>query len=648
MQEYMLYPYLDNYHTVTVEMSERFFPNQEKTFHLFKEKELIPLKIEKIATKRDKIIYTLTFEPEITIGDDYYLMTYNNYCVPLIYRYIVKTDRFNQEFYYGSDDLGAVVKNGVTSFKVWAPTAKNLWLNIEDRMYKMIKGDGGVFHLSFDGNLNGTAYNYLAEVNGRTFKTIDPYGKGQTPNSKKSVVVDYSQDDFTVRDKSDSIVIYEVSVRDYSREGTFKAMSENLAYLRDLSFTHLQLLPVNDFASVNDYFPAMYYNWGYDPVSYQALQSSYFSDIQNPLLGIAEFKQLVKSIHQNGMKVVLDVVFNHHYNAAMSSFNCLVPYYYFRYDEDGNFGEKTFCGAEFDSRQLMCQKFFTDTLVYFVKFYDIDGFRFDLMSFLDVKTMQEIARVLKNIRQDILLYGEGWMMETSDKEVPMANMAHKKQLPDYFFFDDGFRDCFKGNTFIKEAQGYISGNVDLAPKALEYFIKPANQRINYVQCHDDMTCFDKLKCCCPNEEEKLLVARQKLLIGCVLMSRGLGFLGAGQEFCISKKGLESCYNVSDEINNLSNYDKDKYRDVIDYTAQLIELKKHYHIGDVDCTGYVQDNLLFVNIDYLTIIVNPYINDYNYTFAGQKRVVFDGQKKTNGIIEKEYAVKGLSLVILQEI
>lgn len=643
----MLYPYLDDYNTVTVEMNENFFLGQEKVFHLFKERELIPLKIENKEYKNGKIIYTLSFTGDLTIGEDYYLMTYNNYCVPLIYRYIVKTKRFNQQFYYSGDDLGAVVNKGMTSFKVWAPTAKGMWLNIDERMYKMIKEENGIFHLSFKGSLAGKQYNYLVEVNGNTYKTIDPYGKGQAANSKKSVVIDCSKNDFKEREKNDSVVIYEVSVRDYSKEGIFTSMNQNIDYLHDLGITHIQLMPVNDFAGVNDYYPDMYYNWGYDPVSYQALQASYCSDVDDPQKCVDEFKQLVSSIHQKGMKVTLDVVFNHHYNAAKSSFNSIVPYYYFRYDENGNFGEKTFCGAEFDSKQLMCRKFFIDTLLYYVKFYDIDGFRFDLMSFLDIDTMNEIADELKKVRQEILLYGEGWIMDTSEKEVQMADMSHKKQLPDYYFFDDGFRDSLKGSTFDKSAKGYCSGNVYLAENVLKYFVQ-ADQRVNYVQCHDNMTCFDKLKCCCADEDEKILVLRQKLLIGCVLLSRGLSFLSAGQEFCISKNGLDNCYNINDEINNLDNHDKEKYQDVIEYTKQMIKLKRHYHLGDIDCRGYCKDNLLFINVDYLTIIINPYIDNYHYEFNGQKRVVFDGKKTVNLIFEGNYDVAGLSIVILQEV
>lgn len=648
MREYLVEAYLDDRHLITVEVDKKFFPMEKKSFSLIQKRHKIDLNIDKVEEKEDKDIYYLSFEEDINVGDDFKLVTYNNYSVDLQYRFIVKTDWFEKQFYYSEDDLGATVANSVTSFKLWAPTAKNVWLDIEDRMYKMIREDKGVYHLSFAGDLSGKIYNYLVEVNGKTFKIIDPYGKQQLANGESSVVLNYNDSGFTQREKCDSILIYETSVRDYSKEATFLAMGKDLDKLSSLGISHIQLMPINDFASVDDYHPTLYYNWGYDPRSYQSLKMSYSSDPDQPIAVIKEFKQLVKEIHDRNMRITLDMVFNHHYNALCSCFERSVPYYYFRYDENGELANKTFCGSEFDSKRKMCRKYFIDTLKYYVEYYDIDGFRFDLMSFLDVETMQEIAKELKSIREDILLYGEGWQMETSEKEVKMANLSNKQLLIDYLFFDDGFRDLFKGNTFDYKAKGFISGDISLGEKALKYFTDGDNQRINYVQCHDDMTCFDKLKFCCEDEDEATLIQRQKLLIACLLLANGVSFLSEGQEFCISKSCLNNCYNAPDEINNLANHDKDKYKEVIEFTSQLAMIKHRYHLGNVKYVSKIEEDRLKLSIDYLTIIINPVKQEFIYNFTGEKRVVFDGQMAVNKVVNDSITVPSLDVVVLQEI
>ncbi len=647
MQEYKVRAYFDDRYLINVEVDKDFFPNNEKDFALVLNREVIDLNVEKIEEKEDEFIYSLSFSEELQIGLDYKLVTYNNYSVDLKYRYIVKTPWFDQEFYYDGDDLGAVVSNGITSFKLWAPTSQDVWLNIDERMYKMKREDKGVYHLSFAGDLTGKYYHYIVEVNGSSYKIIDPYGKAQSANGQDSVVFSFSGSNITQREKCDSVLIYETSVRNYSEEKTFAGMTAQLSHLVDLGVSHVQLMPINDFFSVDDYHPDLYCNWGYDPRSYQALKMSYSTNVDDPFSVINEFKTLVDTIHDKKMRITLDVVFNHHYNASCSSFNRSVPYYYFRYDENGKLADKTYCGSEFDSKRMMCRKYFVDTLKYFVHYYDVDGFRFDLMSFLDVETMQLISRELKELKEDILLYGEGWLMDTTEKEVKLANLSNKELLKDYLFFDDGFRDLFKGSTFAIKAKGYLTGDLSLAERSLKYFTDSDSQRINYVQCHDDMTCFDKVKACCQDEDESTLKQRQKLLIGCVMLANGTSFLSEGQEFCISKNGLNNGYNADDSINNLSCHKKEEYQDVIEFTSQLASIKHRYHLGNVRYDATIRDDRLLLKIDYLKILINPTKEEYIYEFNGEKRIIFDGQKATNIVANSSIKVAPLTLVILQE-
>ena len=645
MQKYLVNAYLDSYDTITIEMNKDFFAGQTKSFQLVKDDKLVELTIRDFQSLNDKDVYHLDLNVSIDFTSQYSIMTYNAYLTPLIYRFVVKTQQFQDQFYYQENDLGVVVKDGKTTFKLWAPTASNVWLVINDKMYKMNRGNKGVYSICFDIDLTNMPYNYLVNVNGMTNLTIDPYGKCQKPNSTASIVVDTSADNSFVREKKRDLIIYEVSVRDYSKESTFKAMKEGLDYLKNLGINVVQLLPVNDFAGVNDYFPKRYYNWGYNPVSYQSLKQSYNSKIDSYLAINQQFKDLVDEIHKNDMLITLDVVFNHHYNACDSCFEKIVPYYYFRF-ENGDYSVKGGCGAEFDTKLLMCRKYFIDTLVYFTKYFDIDGFRFDLMGFLDVETMNQIASTLKKIKPNILLYGEGWVMDSAEKEVKLANHDNRELMPDYAFFDDEFRDCFKGNTFDYANKGYLTGNYQLANWAEKFFSNDRHQYINFVQCHDNMTCFDKIQLSCPDESHQRHIARQKLLIAAVLFARGISFISAGQEFCISKGNRENCYNASDEINNLTNYDKSQYQQVIDYTTALIGIKKEIILNDNSvCKNY--DGLLLIKNNNYELIFNPKEEKCKYSFHDEKRVIFDGNKKTDYLVNNHFEIDRLSFVILKE-
>ncbi|MGI6607797.1 MAG: alpha-amylase family glycosyl hydrolase [Erysipelotrichaceae bacterium] len=653
MNDYFIRAYLDDYKLITIEMDISFFGGECNRFDLIKDELIIPLKFISKARKNTYYEYKYSFDADIVIAQDYEVMGINGYTTPLVYRYIVKTEKFNQQYYYDDDDLGSVVANGITTFKLWAPTAGSVILSINDKYFKMNRNDvNGVFSLAFDGDLTGSFYNYIVSVNGNTYCTIDPYGKASTANSKQSVVANLVKADPVGLEKTADPIIYELCIRDYSEAGTFDALIPHLDYISSLGITHIQLLPVNDFGSVNDYHRDVYYNWGYDPIQYQALEGSYCIDPTNPLLVIDEFKNLCDAIHHKNMKVILDVVFNHHYYASRSSFNRVVPYYYFRYDDDNKFYEGSFCGAELDTKLRMCRKYIVDTLVYFVKQFDVDGYRFDLMSFIDIDTMLEIEKNLKNIKEDIMLYGEGWIMETGEKELKLANYSNSRLIENIGFFNDEFRDVIKGNSFDHCATGYGSGNIWMAKKAIEVmkakrFYKPS-QSINYVECHDDMTCFDKLALCCVNENHKQLVNRQKLLISCVLLAKGVSFLHAGQEFCRNKKGIQNSYNAPDNINKIRHEQKEDYRNVIDFTRDLIEIKKEYCFGLANVTYSEKEGIIIGKYQDLTFIINPSLQDYVHRFKGNKRVILDDEGKQDFIAEKELTVKSIAVVILKEL
>ncbi|HQB32063.1 MAG TPA: alpha-amylase family glycosyl hydrolase [Erysipelotrichaceae bacterium] len=653
MNDYFIRAYLDDYKLITIEMDISFFDGECNRFDLIKNELIIPLNLISKTKKNAYYEYKYSFDADIVVSQPYEVMGINGYRTPLVYRYIVKTERFNQQYYYDDDDLGSVVINGITTFKLWAPTANNVILSINDKYFKMNRNEvNGVYSLAFNGDLTGSLYNYIVSVNGNTYTTIDPYGKASTANSKQSVVANLIKAEPSVREITEDPVIYEVCIRDYSESGTFDGLIPHLDYISELGISHIQLLPVNDFGSVNDYHKDIYYNWGYDPVQYQALDNSYCYDPTNPLLVIDEFKNLCEAIHHKKMKVVLDVVFNHHYYASRSSFNQIVPYYYFRYDKENKFYEGSFCGAELDTGLRMCRKYIIDTLVYFVKQYDVDGFRFDLMSFIDIETMLKIEENLKSIKEDVMLYGEGWVMKTSEKQLEMANYSNSRLIKNISFFNDEFRDVIKGNSFDYSATGYGTGNIWMAKKAIEVmkakrFFKPS-QSINYVECHDDMACFDKLNRCCINETHRERIQRQKLLISCILLSRGISFLHAGQEFCRSKNGIPNTYNAPDSVNKINHRQKEEYYDVVRFTKNLIEIKKKYNFGSASVSYSEKEGIIIGKYQDLTFIINPSQDDFLYSFRGTKQVILDDGGRQEFIAEKEWLVKRISTVILREL
>ncbi len=652
MTHYFIRAYLDKYDLIVAEVDRMFCKGQCDQFYLVNNAHVVPLNTIKKVEKSSFIEYHLAVE-DIEIGNEYYIMGANAYRTPLVYRYVVKTKEFNEEFCYDDCDLGSSVVNDITTFKVWAPTATSVDLAINDKYYRMIRKDKGVHSLSFNRDLTGTAYTYLVKVNGEIHQTLDPYGKAGLADSAASVVCKsepLAKVPMTQPRPICENIIYEASVRDFTPEGTFSAIADNSDYLVDLGITHLQLLPVGDYASVYEKQKGLYYNWGYDPVQYMTLEGSYSSDVNDPLRVVSDFKKMVGKLHYQGIRVNLDVVFNHHYCADRSSFNQLVPYYYFRYEKDGGFAEGSGCGAEFDTQMPMCRKYFIDVLTYFVKEYDIDGFRFDLMGFIDIETMKQMTDTLSDLKPNIMMYGEGWNMKAGIASEQLAHMDNYQKFPFVGFFNDIFRDVIKGSTFDREATGYGSGNSWMVEQAIdclrsERFGDPSRS-INYVECHDDMTCYDKLKVCCKDEDEGQIVERQKLILGCIILSQGVSFIHSGQECCLSKNGLANTYNGPEEKNHLTSEMVEKNEDVIEYVRELIKFKHSYHISGSENISFESfKGMIIYRVNDLIILINPTDDQIGYNFSGHRTILFDGSGVTYQSVENRLQVEPISIYVL---
>ena len=548
--------FLDDFGLVQVNVSKNYYNGQISNFYLTAEDSTYcDCVIRGVEEHEREIRYSLTIPAVFHFGQLYTLHENHGSEVPLKIRHIVRKAEFDRQFTYHGDDLGFRYTKDSTTFALWAPTAVHVYLRLIDHqkrsvMVMMNRGEKGVFRTRVNGDLKHYLYVYLIERDGIMVETIDPYGFSSDANGKHSAVIDTAQilaiqDDgkLPVLDTAADAVIYECSVRDMtsskdtgtSTHGKFISLTETgtswklnptgLDYLAGLGVTHLQLQPVMDFMTVDELHADRGYNWGYDPQQFFTLEGSYSTKPNDPYSRVLEFKKMVTAIHAKGMRVVLDVVFNHMYDVGKSSFDKVVPYYYYRYNENGWMSNGSWCGNDLDSTRPMMRKLYLDVIRNYIKFYNVDGFRFDLMGILDVDTMNEIYRQARNIKPDVLIYGEGWDMPTALSETEKARIYNQHRMPGIGHFNDTFRDVAKGRTSddSKYDKGYLTGNLDMAfdmcsvltgntlgDPYFRRFDSPV-QSINALETHDNATAWDKMHACCGEEPREVRLKRQKLI-----------------------------------------------------------------------------------------------------------------------------------------
>jgi pullulanase len=430
-------------------------------------------------------------------------------------------------------------------------------------------------------------------------------------------------------------VVYELHVRDASiaassgikNKGKFLGLAEQgtkneqglstgLDHLKELGVTHIHLLPFYDFLSIDENRPDVpQYNWGYEPLNFNVPEGSYATNPYDGTSRIRELKQMIKAFHDNGLGVVMDVVYNHTMLTGDSYFNQLVPGYYYRHTKDGAFSDATACGNETASERPMMRKFMLESLKYWVREYHIDGFRFDLMGVHDIETMNIIAGELRKIRPGILLYGEGWTAGPSP--LPDTLRALKKyayRLSNIAVFSDDIRDGLKGSVFVNEERGFATGkpgmeesvkfgivascrhpqvNASKVNYSTSAYARDPVSTVTYVECHDNHVLWDKLTISMPGTTAEERKEMYKLCLGVVLTSQGVSFLHAGAEFLRSKKGNENSYNAGDSINALDWDLKSKNKDVFDYVQGLIQLRKAHPAFRMRSGKEVAANIVFL-------------------------------------------------------
>lgn len=537
---------------------------------------------------------------------------------------------FDQYPVYNGNDLGLIYKKEISHFRIWSPVAVAAQLLLykqgnDDSACKIISlqtSHDGTWHTALNGDLKGTFYTFRVNIKGKWSNEVpDPYAKATGVNGKRAVVIDPEETNprgwihekspaFSKKNLPTDAIIYEMHVRDASiainsgirHKGKFIGLAERgtaaspgistgLDHLKELGVTHIHLLPFYDYSSVDENKPGRpQYNWGYDPLNYNVPEGSYSTNPYNGITRIKELKQMIQAFHKNGLRIIFDAVYNHTALTERSNFNQLVPGYYYRHKADGSFSDATGCNNETASEMPMMRKFMLESLLYWVKEYHIDGFRFDLMGVHDIETMNIISAELHAFKPGILLYGEGWTAGQSP--LPDSLRAIKKnaaKLDRIAVFSDDIRDGIKGSVFDAADKGFASGKpgmeeavkfgiVASCPHPQVYYTTspyaagPWNI-ITYCECHDNNTLWDKLKLSCADATEAERKQMQQLALTIVLTSQGIPFLHAGTEFLRTKKGIENSYKSHDSINEIDWELKKKHLDLTRFVESLIRMRK---------------------------------------------------------------------------
>lgn len=543
---------------------------------------------------------------------------------------------------YDGDDLGLSYSRDKTSFRIFAPTATSIKLNLYDslengnkKQFDMEESIKGTWFLSIKGNHKYKFYSFIVNGNHAMFKesdeVVDPYAPCVIAKHKKAMIIDskdykkrYNSPE--LKSKSDA-VIYEIHTRDMTinessgvvKKGKYEGLCEEKTFLhgnkesgistsvnhiKELGVSVVQILPVQDFD--NSESDPDEYGWGYMPRFFNSPDGVYSSDYKNDSK-IKEVIDFVDIYHKNNLKVILDVVYNHtaegFWGEGVFSFNAFVPYFYYRFG-NGHISNGSGCGNEFRSESFMGRKFIIDSLKYWTEFYGFDGFRFDLMGLIDLETMTEAVSELKKVKEDILVYGEPWTGGLTPIE-PTYKGAQR--FRGFSVFNDEFRDAIKGPVFDNQECGFVQ-NGSHHNKVMEGIIGSINifasspvETLNYVEVHDNNTLFDKLLFSLGKTNDFFhpdgelldrIKAVHKLTAFILLTSQGLPVLHLGQDFCRTKQGVENSYNSPDEINAIDWQRKSDFFDVFHYYKSLINIRKRVKLLHLDTEHEIREAIEF--------------------------------------------------------
>lgn len=639
---------------------------------------------------------------------------------------LLYAQNFDQYPEYPEVSLWTDYSPEASSFKLWSPVAEEVRLQLYE------KGDGGkllarhnlqetkkgLWSLRIPEDLKGVYYTYQVKTGGKWLaESPGIYARAVGVNGRRAMLIDlpatnpenWEEDKGPVLQTPNEAILYELHIRDITvhesagsshpgkylglvEKGTrsLDGLSTGLDHIKELGITHVHLLPAFDHRSIDESrLDIPQFNWGYDPLNYNVPEGSYSSDPFHAEVRVKEFKQMVKGFHDEGLGVILDVVYNHTGLTEDSYFNLEFPGYYYRHTADGGWSDAAACGNETASERSMMRKYIIESCKYWVEEYHIDGFRFDLMGIHDIETMNLLSQELQQLKPDILLYGEGWTAGPSPlPENKQALKAHTNQLNKIAAFSDDLRDGLKGSVFEDSSRGFVSGakgmeetikfgvvgstrhpQIDLGwiNYSQDAWASQPWQAVSYVSCHDNHTLYDKLKISTGSTEEEIK-KMQLLANAIVLSSQGIPFLHAGVEMMRTKQGEHNSYNLPDSINQIDWKRKAAYQDVFSYYKDLIALRKTHPAFRIPSTEMLQKHLEFTITQpgLVSYLLKDHANNdqwkniavyYNarhqkapISLKGEWIVAAEGNTiglDTKKIVKGKYSISPLSMLILYQ-
>lgn len=590
---------------------------------------------------------------------------------------------------YGGNDLELTVDEKGTHWRLWSPAADGarVMLYPSDRntaavdTIEMTKSIDGTWIASVPEKLYGSFYTFSILDRGKWLaETPGVWAKAVGTNGERAAIIDFATTNPSGWDKDrgpkidhiNDAVIYEMHHRDFSQhpssgivnKGKFLAFTEpstnngmgestGISHLKELGVTHVHILPSYDYNSVDESNLASNgYNWGYDPFNYNAPEGSYSTNPSDPSVRVKEMKEMVKNLHDNGIGVIMDVVYNHTANNDDSNFSLTAPGYYYRHRPDGSYSDASGCGNETASERQQMRNFIINSVRYWAEEYHIDGFRFDLMAIHDIETMNLVAKALKEINPDIFIYGEGWT--AGDSPLPVEQRALKEnvsKMPQIAVFSDDIRDAIKGHYTDASDRGFATGKPGLeetvkigivgatAHPQIDYskgnnskfaYASAPTQVINYVSCHDDLMLTDKLRKSMPDASEKERQRAARLAQTIVLTSQGTPFIFAGEEIFRDKKGIHNSYKSPDSINaidwSLKNYNKEQF----EYYRELIRLRKNHPAFRMTTAEQVARHLKFDNVKEPNLISYSIVDNANGDEWKEIKLIFNGSDRARTV------------------
>lgn len=595
---------------------------------------------------------------------------------------LFSTLEFESAYTYDGCDLGAVWSAEKTSFRVWAPTAQAVWINLYQtgtpktsdllEQIRMKPDIQGTWVAEKAGNLHGIYYTYLVHVNGQFTEACDPYARTTGVNGQRAMIIDLASTNpegwdtdsnpNPVQSITDAI-IYELHIRDLSADqssgiqnkGKFLGLIEagthtpngvptGLAHIKHLGITHLHLLPVYDFGSVDESKPDVpQYNWGYDPVNFNVPEGSYSTNPYRGEVRVREMKQMVKGLHENGISVVMDVVYNHVYHIEEFCFNQIVPSYFSR-TVNGEFCNGSGCGNDTASERSMVRKYIVDSVCYWADEYHIDGFRFDLMGLLDTDTINAITEAVHKKHPDVIFYGEGWSMNTTpSRPCHLATQENSSLTPAFSYFNDTLRDALRGSIFSSDAPGFVAGAVGMGKildscfRGLPDWCREPYQTINYASCHDNNTLMDRITLATPWHSFQDRARMSRLAAAFYMTAQGVPFFQAGEEMLRTKpdgKGgfIENSYRSPDAVNSLkwNCLEIPEYQQTFAYYKGLIAFRKAHPALRMSSAYDVLSNMIPVPYENPHIGVFRIRGDVYFEPADQLFLIFSAAPQPEAV------------------